>query len=220
METGYRSECSKQPPFGSIFQNGNCRGNSKHHLQWGMGSVHRSERRLLPYPYPWKVSTPLKISCSRQNVPVPGPSIRNCYSSSRVLMSRERGKAYVTKQGNSYSPVPQRLVTSHPIRRNLLSTMKATSRVCSRAWVGHQFSKIRTKAYSKFRLPGLQVRSSKRGGFTNRKEMVDLDKSHTSVAKQLDHYSQGHHVLHRGLSVPRKDSSCGQVTYEAFSKGI
>ena len=41
METGYRSECTKQPPFCSNFQNGNGRGNSKHHLQRGMGSVHR-----------------------------------------------------------------------------------------------------------------------------------------------------------------------------------
>ena len=107
-----------------------------------------------------------------------GPSIRNCYSPSQVLTSHERGKVNATKQGKSYSPVPLRLVSLCPIRRNLPATTKATGRVCSRAWVGHQFSKIRTKAYSKFRLPGLQVRSNQRGGFSNRKEMAYFEKSH------------------------------------------
>ena len=46
--------------------------------------------------------------------------------------------------------------------------------------------------------------------------MAYLDKSLTSVAKQLDHNPQGPHVLHRGPGVARKDSSNGQVTYEAF----
>ena len=147
METGYRSKCVKQPPFGSDFQNGNCRGHSKRHLQRRMGSIHRFDRCLLPYPYTREVSTAPKISCGRQNVPVLGPSIRHSYGSPRVLTSCERSEAHATKQGNSCSPVSRRLVTSCPIRRNLLLTIKGTSRVRSRAWMGNQLSKIRTKAH-------------------------------------------------------------------------
>ena len=216
METGYRSEFAKQPSFSSYIQNGNGRGHSKRHLQRGMGSVHRFDRRLLPYSYTRKISTPPKISCGREIVPVPGLSIRHSYGSSRIFTSWERSKANAAKQGNSGSPVSRRLVTSCPIRRNVSSTFKATSRVCSRTWVGHQFLKIRTKAYSKFRFPGLQVRLGQRGGRTHRKEMADLDKSHRTVAKQLDHNPQSSHVFHRGPGITRKDSFNGQTTYEPF----
>ena len=105
LVTGYRSKCAKQTSFSSDFQNGNCRGHSKCYLQRGMGSIHRFDRCLLPYPYTRKVSTSSKISCGRKHVPVPGPSIRHCYGSPRVHLSCEGTKAFASKQGNSYSPV-------------------------------------------------------------------------------------------------------------------
>ena len=76
--------------FYKVWLENGCRGHSKLHLQRGMGSIHRFDRRLLPYSYTRKVSTS-KISCGRQNVPVPGSSIRHCYGSPRVLTSCERG---------------------------------------------------------------------------------------------------------------------------------
>ena len=101
-----------------------------------------------------------------------------------------------------------------PIRRSLLRTVKGTSRVRSKAWVGNQLPKIRAKAYSKFQLPRLQVRLGQGRSLTHRKEMADLDKIHRT--KQLDHYTQDSNVFHRDSSISRKNSSNGQITYETF----
>ena len=58
--------------------------------------------------------------------------------------------------------------------------------------------------YSEVRLPGIQVRLKQGRGLTHRKEIADLDKSHRTVTKQLDHYTHQSNVFHRDSRISQK----------------
>ena len=80
--------------------------------------------------------------------------------------------------------------------------------------MGNKLPEIRAKTYSKVRLSRIQVQFKEGRGLTHRKEMADLDKSHRTVTKQLDHYTQKFNVFHRDSGI---SCSNGQTTREAFS---
>ena len=58
-------ECVKQPSVGPNIQNGDSRSDKELHLQWGVGSSCRADRRLFSYPHISKVSKSFAISCGR-----------------------------------------------------------------------------------------------------------------------------------------------------------
>ena len=212
METGYRSKCAKQPPFGSVFQNGNCRGHSKRHLQRGMGSIHRFDRRLLPYPYTRDSQHRLRFHVAGKTYQF--QALLFGIATAPLEFSRVVKEVKLVLQNREFAFTS--ISTTGYFVLHLFSTVRATSCVRSRTWVGNQLSKIRTKAHSQFQFSGVQVRFCQRRGFTHRKEMADFDKSHRTVAKQLDHNPQRSRVIHRGHGIARKDSSNRQTTYEAF----
>ena len=105
METGYRSKCIKQPPFSSNFQNGNCRGHSKRHLQREMGSVHSSTDANFHIPI-HKKSQHLRFHVAGKTHQF--PALPFSIATAPLEFSRVAKEVKLMLQnGNSYSPVPR-----------------------------------------------------------------------------------------------------------------
>ena len=75
MEANNRSECIKHASISPNIQNGDSRGDKELHLQRGMGSLSRSNRRVLPHSHMSKVTKSSACSCRRSFVSVQSPTL-------------------------------------------------------------------------------------------------------------------------------------------------